>query len=115
MPKACDVFRDDYVILPESKCWVWVGHLHGGRPRFVTGQWVHILFYVERYGEYPKGYELHHKCFNRRCVNPAHLKPLTKRAHKRIRHKSPWAIAKRRKLMKLVALVDARRKRFNVE
>lgn len=113
-PLAAKVYRTDYVILLESKCWVWMGNLFNGRPRFLSGQWVHIVFYIERYGTYPKGWELHHKCFNRRCVNPSHLKPMPKSAHKRIRHKSPRAVAKRLKAWRVVALLD-RRKRFKLE
>lgn len=32
-------------------------------------------------GKIPEGCELHHVCFNKWCVNPKHLKPLTKSEH----------------------------------
>ena len=43
------------------------------------------LYYEEKYGPVPKGKELHHfKCENRRCCNPDHVTPLTRKEHNRL-------------------------------
>jgi hypothetical protein len=41
----------------------------------------YVVSYELLIGEIPKGHELHHTCENRLCVNPDHLKPLTRKDH----------------------------------
>ena len=72
-----------------SGCWLWLGGLSNGygcmtagwqyepKPRRTT--LVYRLLYEEKYGLVPIGLELDHKCRVRRCVNPDHLEPVTRR------------------------------------
>ena len=41
----------------------------------------HRFVYETLVGPIPDGYHLHHECENGRCVNPAHLTPLTPSDH----------------------------------
>lgn len=62
-------------------CWIWQGADSGngygkisvaGKPRYT-----HIVAYRLWVGEYEEGLVLDHKCLNRMCCNPGHLKPIT--------------------------------------
>jgi HNH endonuclease len=62
-------------------CWVWQGNFtRGGYGQFSVNN---KTFRAHRYalmienGEIPPVVDVHHKCLNRACVNPAHLEPLT--------------------------------------
>ena len=69
-------------------CWCWAGPIQNKGYGYVseklpTGEWVkrlvHRLMFVWYVGEIPAGMELDHLCRNRRCVNPSHLEPVTRR------------------------------------
>jgi len=69
---------------PETGCVEWVGavDLRGyGRIADDSGWYdmAHRLSYKLNVGDIPKGLVVHHKCFNTRCVNPAHLELVTHR------------------------------------
>ena len=70
-------------------CWLWTagtgGYGYGsfnpdgrrdGPRRNVAA---HLYAYRLLVGEVPEGLELDHLCRNKRCVNPAHLEPVTHR------------------------------------
>lgn len=69
-------------------CWEWTGTLKtkgyggirifegGGREVLAHRHIWHLLR-----GSLPTHIHLHHKCENKRCVNPDHLQPLTPREH----------------------------------
>jgi hypothetical protein len=65
----------------ETRCWVWQLALNtvGYAIRHRDGQTrvVHRLNYERDVGPVPEGLELDHLCRVRRCVNPAHLEPVT--------------------------------------
>lgn len=68
-----------YVEKTES-CWNWTASLRKGYGRFsIKGESVaaHRYSYELLVGKIPKGLHLDHLCRNRRCVNPAHLEPVT--------------------------------------
>lgn len=69
-----------------SSCWMWIGTL-GNHGYGVIGKGrrdepvllAHRLSYETYVGPIPDGMQLDHLCRNRRCVNPAHLQPVTRR------------------------------------
>lgn len=68
----------------ESGCWLWQGTLdRDGYGHYKEGNkfWqAHRYSYTHLCGEVPPSLVLDHKvCQNRRCVNPAHLEPITNR------------------------------------
>lgn len=79
-----------YVVDSETGCWNWNlsvdegGYGHAS----VNGKKVrsHVEAYVRTYGPVPDGHEVHHKCENRKCVNPNHLEALKKADHLREHH-----------------------------
>lgn len=71
-------------INPETGCWQWTACLsRAGYGRFhVAGQspaMAHRYAYEVLVGPIPIGLQLDHLCRVRRCVNPAHLEPVTVR------------------------------------
>jgi hypothetical protein len=76
---AAEVFGM-YAIRQEG-CWGWAGttnsagysnYSHGGKQAYA-----HRLSYEIHIGPIPEGKFIDHMCFNRSCVNPAHLQPVT--------------------------------------
>lgn len=73
------------VVVEKSGCWTWLGRLDkdgygiwdlrnvNGRRESRAARLALILFA----GGIEDGYEPHHLCKNKRCVNPAHLEPVT--------------------------------------
>jgi hypothetical protein len=69
-----------------SECWVWQGsakangyaqfHYRTG-PSQQGGQMAHRWRWEQDNGPVPEGLQLDHLCKLRRCVNPAHLEPVT--------------------------------------
>ena len=85
-----------------SACWIWRGavtdvgygsfHVRDPRPRRVGA---HRFAYEALLGPIAPGLQLDHLCRNSRCVNPAHLEPVTALENMR-RGMSPVHIAVRR-------------------
>ena len=63
-------------------CWLWTGNRHqGGYPRTTKkgrNVFVHRLAYQIAKGPIPKGKSLWHRCLHPHCINPAHLRPVTR-------------------------------------
>lgn len=58
-------------------CWQWIGAVNEkGYARF-CGLRIGRMLYEHFVQPVPNGLELDHLCHNRRCVNPAHLEPVT--------------------------------------
>ena len=71
---------------PKSKCIIWWGATSGGYG--CVGyqgkiRKTHDLTYELANGPVPEGFELHHRCKNRRCRNLDHLEVLTRGEHQR--------------------------------
>lgn len=62
-------------------CWIYTGNLRRGYGRVSAGKGrdfiAHRYAYLELVGPVPEGLTLDHLCRDRRCVNPAHLEPVT--------------------------------------
>lgn len=65
----------------ETGCVVWQGggSSNGyGKVRYQGATWyVHRLAYALHYGGIPEGLIIDHRCRNRRCINPDHLRAAT--------------------------------------
>ena len=68
-------------------CWLWTGTIgERGYGKLTTGgrRWMaHRWVYEQQRGPIPVGMVLDHLCRNRRCVNPAHLEPVTQSENER--------------------------------
>lgn len=72
---------------PNTGCWLWIGGEKNGygyfHPKDASGLYGTTRAYrwaYERYvGPIPLGLEIHHTCYNRPCVNPDHLRAVTRR------------------------------------
>lgn len=84
MPPA-DRFELSYTI-DQSGCWLWTGTLTAGgygqiRSRDFGTMYAHRWAYEHFVGPIPAGLQIDHLCRVRRCVNPAHLEPVTARTN----------------------------------
>jgi hypothetical protein len=87
--KERPILDSDYIPVPESGCWIWLGSLNTngygdvspckateGRSRLA-----HRLSYEQANGPIPDGLELDHLCRVRCCINPDHLEPVVKQVN----------------------------------
>lgn len=77
----------------ESLCWIWNKSAGGEVHQMVMvgkrRQQAHRVVYEQLVGAIPEGFHLHHRCNQRRCVNPEHLQPLHPVEHGRLQAKVP--------------------------
>jgi hypothetical protein len=78
-----DRFAAKYFRHPITGCWLWTAATSTagyGRIRVDRrGMQAHRVAYEMHVGPIPEGLQLDHLCRVRRCVNPAHLEPVTQR------------------------------------
>jgi hypothetical protein len=67
-------------------CWAWTGLIdQTGYGRYLDRS-AHRMVYEILVGPIPDGLHLDHICYNRSCVNPEHLRPVTNKQN--IEHRS---------------------------
>jgi len=74
------------VVDPKTGCWnftgAWMAGGYGGIGIATSKTALaHRVSYQLFVGPIPEDHDLHHKCENKRCINPDHLEPLTRLAH----------------------------------
>ena len=85
----------DYLVDNKTGCWEWQKSKNNqGYGRKTMGEGVskktvvaHKYYYEQKKGVVPIGMDLHHKCCNEGCVNPSHLKLMTRLEHRRLTSK----------------------------
>lgn len=93
-PRVRDRFtsRDPRIeMIPESGCWIWMGAItqhgygrvwvHREHPFAANKAYAHRAVWVTSGRTIPDGYVLDHVCRERSCVNPDHLRAVTKRVN----------------------------------
>ncbi len=70
-----------FVTISICGCWEWQGRTHNGYPCFSypggSTKWAHRVSYALFNGPIKAQMHVDHKCRNRICVNPGHLKQMT--------------------------------------
>ena len=79
---------------PEA-CWIWErSKLRGYGKHHTRGRTyiAHRFAWMLEHGEIPPGKDIHHKCANKSCVNPAHLEAISHKANmKEAARRGVWA------------------------
>jgi hypothetical protein len=77
-----------YLVDDITGCWNWNGYRRpeddrAGAKRLKDGSYqsAYRYYYEQKHGAVPEGLVLDHTCRNPRCVNPAHLEPVTQRVN----------------------------------
>lgn len=69
-------------------CLLWTGAVnsrgYGCVMRCAHGYLAHRIAYADAVGPIPAGYQIHHRCRTRLCVNPLHLEAISPREHQRL-------------------------------
>ncbi len=98
-----DVIRFWLAVQKMDDCWLWLRSCDStGYGRFRsnrTSQAAHRVAYQLCIGPIPPGLTLDHLCKNRKCVNPAHLEPVTLKENI-LRGDSPFAQHARQEVCK---------------
>ena len=74
-------------------CWLWTGAKSNGYGVFKVGhvtKGAHRWSYEWAEGVIPEGLQVHHKCRTPACVNPDHLKVVTRRQNLQHREYDSW-------------------------
>jgi len=66
-----------------SACWVWTGSVNGSGYAQLSYQGTTYTAHRQMYEWYcrpiPEHQDVHHRCYNTRCIRPSHLKAMTRR------------------------------------
>jgi hypothetical protein len=78
-----------YVPEPNTGCWLWTGAMSQGYGRIERAKYggrvqAPRLFYELAFGPIPEGMTIDHRCCVPSCVNPAHLRLMTRAENTRI-------------------------------
>ena len=71
-----------------GRCWIWTAAQRNGYGHFTVQEnkksrqrYPHIMIWESLHGSYPKGFQIDHLCYNRLCVNPAHMEVVTQKVN----------------------------------
>jgi hypothetical protein len=67
-----------------TPCWLWLGYVGAHGYGHTGTALAHRYFYEKYVGPISKGLVLHHACGVEICVNPDHLRPVSKRENARL-------------------------------
>lgn len=70
-------------------CWEWQGTLNTRGYGWFLCMGAHRFSWELQHGPIPAGMTVHHLCFNKACVNPAHMQLLTRSDHGRVQNPLP--------------------------
>lgn len=65
----------------DGGCWRWRNCVDKGGYGKVASKLAHRISYEAFIGPIPEGLTIDHLCRNRRCVNPAHMEPVTNKVN----------------------------------
>ena len=72
----------DAPLAPQDDCILWTGYVgRNGYGQFSRSTAAHRRAYELAYGPIPEGHDIHHTCHVKTCVNPDHLRALTRVGH----------------------------------
>ena len=79
-------FHRHFTVDETTECWVWMkGKRRGSGFGYFNLNYkrhsAHRIAYEHWVGPIPKGMLVHHRCFNKACVNPDHLELMTPSDH----------------------------------
>lgn len=84
----------------DNECWPFLAYLNRDGYGQFHGEGevlAHRFAYRVLVGPIPEGLTLDHLCFNKACVNPAHLEPVTINENLRRRHRNTEVYPKHRR------------------
>lgn len=76
--------RPSYLEDQLTECWICTGALQGNGYRMINGRPAHRYAYEQVHGEVPRGFQVHHMCLRRDCINPDHMIVVSPKDHARI-------------------------------
>lgn len=86
LPNGTITNLESKYIKQSNGCWIWIrGCTFKGYPCVWNGKIMdeaHRVIYEQTKGKISEGYDLHHICENKKCVNPDHLEQVLHSRHK---------------------------------
>ena len=93
--KRLGIDAGDYIPVPESGCWLWMGPISSHGYGKIGKSYAHRVSYERYRGPIPSELQIDHLCRVRCCVNPDHLEVVTANENK-ARGVSPAAVHARK-------------------
>lgn len=69
----------DNIKVSKKGCWEWAGNLSKDGYSKIWGTGGHRISYQAYVGPIGMGLDIDHLCRNRKCINPEHLEPVTRK------------------------------------
>lgn len=102
----------------ENGCFIWQGCFNSKGYPCRGSMLVHRQAWIAFYGSIPAGWQCHHVCKDKRCINISHLRCLSEKDHRLVEgHPLKLDVEKVREILRLIADGVPRRviaARFNI-